>query len=297
MINSYLLELNKRISEFIRYGNNRKIKTSIALFKKKVIRSKAYQPVVFLSTGRTGTKFFSKLLEVDKRNYVLHASKTGLIEQGKIAYKSYKTHGFENEEINRLNAQIYLAAREVIHFECYLHEKKFIEVNNRITFLAPGIKHWMPGTRFVFLYRHPGDFIRSGIRRNWYKDAPHDIGRLVPLRSSSHYNKWNEFHKIQKIAWLWNETNSFIEDFLATLPKTDYLRFNFNQLNVPTTKDLLAFLGSKVDERSIERAIAKPINVQKIGDYPVYQHWSSKEKDWVKLLCGELAKQYGYDLD
>ncbi|MDH5366412.1 MAG: sulfotransferase [Cyclobacteriaceae bacterium] len=296
-MNKYLELIVERGKERIKYGNLRQRKIPIHTFKSKIIKAKEYSPVFFLSTGRTGTKFFTSLLQSDRNIYVQHASKNDLIEQGKVVYESYTSHDVNIDIANCLSAQIFLAARERVLYECYLHNKQFMETNNRITFFAHAIKKWMPGAKFVHLVRNPGAFIRSGVRREWYSgNTPHDIGRISPTSNSSYKNNWNEMDIIQKNAWLWNETNFFIEKFLITIPQQDYFQFNFDRLNEENVKNLMSFLNVNIDDNIIRRRIKKPVNSQKKGNFPVYEDWENEDKKKVVDICGELADKYGYDL-
>ena len=60
--------------------------------------------------------------------------------------------------------------------------------------------------------RHPGDFVRTGIRREYYRGNEKDDSRITPLADDEIYNSWANLSDIQKIGWLWNTTNDFIEN-------------------------------------------------------------------------------------
>jgi hypothetical protein len=38
----------------------------------------------------------------------------------------------------------------------------------------------MPNVKFVHLFRHPGEVVRSGMRRGWYNGHPSDRYRIEP---------------------------------------------------------------------------------------------------------------------
>jgi len=303
----YLKFFCDRTVEFFYFHNFRQTKIEKLDFYREILPRQEYVPIFFLSTGRTGTKFFSLLMSKSKKVIVNHApsqlfyfTQAELIQQGRAAYEIYMQKGFDDENINKLVSQIFLAAREDFLYKSYLHKKVYIETNNRITFLAPGLKYLFPKAKFVHLYRHPGEFIRSGIRRKYYDPSnknEHELGRLLPLKGTKYYNLWNSFDYIQRVAWLWNETNLFVEKFLETLDSTQYRQLNFNNLTVKKVKNILEFLDiNEIDEEAIEKAIKKPVNVQKRGSFPHYRDWSKEDKDKVREICGDLAKKYGYEL-
>ena len=301
----YLKIVLLRLNEVILYKNIRKLKTSELEFKKTIIQDENYSPVFFLSTGRTGTEFFTQLLNKSKKIKVFHSpsslfcnSQSELIEQGKIVYEMYMKYGFNDERTNKLVAQIMMASREDLLYKTYLHKKVYIETNNRITFFAPAIKLMFPNAKFVYLHRHPGEFIRSGIRRGYYKsNSVHESGRLSPLENTMYFNSWKKFDKIEKIGWLWNETNTFIDNYLSTLNDSDYFRFNFNDLTGTNIRNLLNFLKiDDINQKIIDDSILKPTNIQKSGLYPKYNQWIKEDKEKVISTCGELSLKYGYTL-
>jgi len=229
---------------------------------------------------------------------VVCATKSELIEQGRVAYEIYKQVGFNDDIFNNLLSQIFLAAREDLLYKTYLHNKLYIETNNRITFLAPAIKYLIPNAKFVHLYRHPGEFIRSGIRRGYYKsNSEHELGRLVPQKGDKYFDSWESFDDIQRIAWLWNETNSFIEKYLQSIDTRDYLQFNFNNLTIDNINKLLKFINiDDISEATIKDFIVKPINVQNTGTFPSYNEWKKEDKEKVIEIYGELSQKYGFEL-
>lgn len=302
---NYFKILLLRINEYFLFKNNRGLKIDELEFKKTVINSKEYRPVFFLSTGRTGTEFFTKLLSNSETVQVYHSpsslfcnAQSELIGQGKVAYEMYMKYGFNDERANKLVSQIFMASREDLLYKTYLHNKIYIETNNRITFLAPALKYIFPNARFVYLHRHPGEFIRSGIRRKYYKsNSIHELGRLVPLEKTKYFKNWLEFDDIQKVAWLWNETNYFIDNYLETLNSNDYFRFNFNQLTNSNIENLLDFLGiADINSQLIKKSINKPINIQKTGSFPKYKEWNQSDKSKVIDLCEKLSLKYRYKL-
>lgn len=304
MENQYLEKILKAAKEFSMYGKfipYQKRAFSLSSFKEKVISSPDFAPVFFLSTGRTGTQLFTKILKETKDFAVLHAPEPELIEQSKLAYSLYRQYNdsIEIEKlITPLLSHIYLVARERELYNSFCYKKTFVETNNRITFLAPSLKRLFPFAKFVYLYRHPGEFIRSGIRRGWYSgNHEHDTGRITPVDVSSEpYHTWNKWGSIEKIAWLWRETNEFIENFLSSIPDKDYIKINFNELNIETASNTLHFLGTELSGSKIGSLISQPVNTQKSGKFPVYENWSSSDQQKVKGLCSELCQKYGYNL-
>lgn len=251
---------------------------------KKHIKS----PVFFLSTGRCGTQWFSNLLST-KENVVLHSPVPSFASQNRTVYKTLINENTTENEINLIK-EIYLTGREQHLRYSSKSAKKMIETNNYITFFAPVLATIFPDAKFVHLYRHPGEFVRSGIRRNYYtKNNPDDIKRIVPLNNED----WPDYSQIKKIAWLWRETNTFIEKFKM---KNECYSFNFNGLDPDNVMQLVNYLQIDIEISRVKKQLNKKLNVQKTGSFENYINWDDNQKNELKETCGELANTYGYTL-
>ncbi|MFO8129191.1 MAG: sulfotransferase [Bacteroidales bacterium] len=251
-------------------------------------------PVFFLSTGRCGTKWFSGLLEKDRAFKVLHDPAPSLGAQGKAIYEYYVQ---KNRAINAglmlFGKEIFLAGREGYLRHSFKSGRRLFETNNHITFFAPMLAALFPQAKFIHLYRHPGEFVRSGLRRKYYQGSPEDARRIIPFPGE----KWKNLQIIEKIAFLWYETNRFIEEFKGSVAGDRILDFNFNQLNMQTVRNLLDFSGcGNVSAKRIQQRLHRPVNVQKNVEYPHYQDWPEEDKMQLRSICRPLAEKYGYAL-
>lgn len=256
------------------------------------IRWKGIKVVFVLSTGRTGTQLLNKLLSLSPDAYALHEPKPELIRSSKRAYEEI----FMRPEIFE---EVFKSAREELIVKALQFNKIFIETNNRITFFAPVIPKIFPDALFIHLVRHPGDFVRSGIRRKWYSgEHEHDVGRIVPVKGEVK-EKWGKLTQIEKIGWLWNETNQFIENLKGQyIDKNRILFVKAESLfkDPLVTQKIYDFIGlTGFDEKQISKIIKRPINVQKKGEFPEYSDWTEKMKDELKRMV-PLAKKYNYEL-
>ena len=253
---------------------------------------KNQQPVFFLSTGRCGTALFTQLISRDKSVSCFHEPLPHLNEESLYAWQSF-SKGKELKE-SRLN-HIFTAVRR--HYLCksVLYNKRYIETNHNITFFAPAIEETLTNPIFIHIFRHPGEFIRSGMRRGWYTGKHRfDSGRLKPYKGHEAMSSWPLFSAEQKIAWLWNETNGFIDTFLENIPDNRKFHLNFNNLNVDNAEELVRFLDLSIPTEIIAKTLSKSINRQKIGNYPVYGEWSMDLKSKIMNICVNLMKKYGY---
>jgi Sulfotransferase family len=250
------------------------------------------QPVFFLSTGRTGTKWFSVLLAHDKSNKILHNPTPSLGAQSNTVYKTICNSG--SPEYNKLIEEIYLAARENHLRYSFKTDRRIIETNNYISFFAPILAKLFPESRFVHLVRHPVEFIWSGVRRQYYTNSPEDIRRIIPLADTENSEKWDSFSQTQKIAWLWNETNQFIENFKQTIDSERSITFPFHQLNTENVNTVLDFTGSTINKNTTKNYLNKRVNSQKTGNKSEHDDWKTENIGSITAICKDLSKKYGF---
>lgn len=247
------------------------------------------RPCFVLSTGRSGTLLLNRLLSTASNAIAVHQPKPELIRASRKAYEEISS----SPEIFQ---EVFKCAREELILEAAQKKSVFIETNNRITFFAPVIKKVFPGAVFIHLVRHPGHFVRSGIRRKWYSGRhDHDIGRIVPVQGELKV-RWDKLTIIEKIAWLWNETNQFIENFKEKLPDEDLLFLKAEDLfhDPEVAGQIFRFLHLEGFRLKVARKILqKPVNVQKKGDFPRFEDWSPEEKEKMRAFT-PLAEKYGY---
>lgn len=254
----------------------------------EAIKWQNVRPCFVLSTGRSGTLLLTKLLELSPHIAVVHQPKPELVRASKLAYEQIK----HSPDIFR---ETFKSAREEYVLEALMHHQVFVETNNRITFFAPTIRDVFPNAVFIHLVRHPGDFVRSGIRRHWYSEQhEHDIGRIVPC-SGDIKNRWPSLTAIEKIGWLWNETNQFIEDVKKKLSSEDVLFVRAEQLfnDVGVTQAIYKFLQQECPLLSLIKKKLKPTNVQKKGDFPPYSEWPENDRQLLQNIA-PLMKKYDY---
>lgn len=220
-----------------------------------------YSPVFFLSTGRSGTLFFTQLLAQDRRFVVAHNAAPELIAQSRVAYQCVQ--GGMDAMHRELLRQLLVVARQQVLDQCLRDGTTYVETNNRLTFFAPALLAMFPAARFVHLYRHPEAFVRSGLARRWYTgENSHDIGRIVPLAGTPAAEAWPGWNDVERIAWLWAETNRYIADFLDRVGPGLRCAMYFEQPTAEEVARVLGFCGAQVPA-DLGARVATPVNAQR----------------------------------
>ena len=223
------------------------------------------RPIFVLSTGRAGTQYLTELLNELPGLQAVHEPQPELLYASRWAYE----HRGKTEMLEAA----FLAARYEFIRNAHLSGLRYVETNNRLCFLADGIAKAFPKARFIHLIRHPEAFIRSGLQRKWYTDAHlTDEGRIQPPE------ELGLSHTSEKIAWLWNETNSSIASFGERVGSERYFQVRSEDLfeDIQVNRSLFSFMDEAYpgDER-IRRAQNQPRNQSRKAnsDLPLEGHW------------------------
>lgn len=250
------------------------------------LRAGVAPPMVFvLSTGRTGTKLLTNVFRTNPSLHVEHKPDPELSMQSLLAYRACKNSAYAPLECI---GEMFLAGREHLLRECQLQRKTYVETNNKVTFFAPAIAALFPQAKFLHVHRHPGEFIRSGLNRNWYNGHQYDAARLPPPEELQ--------TPLEKIAWLWNETNQMIQNFTSSIDEDRYAELSLPDLKTDRLTSALNRLGVEVEADVVRRLGSTPVNVQKNMTVPAYESWPAEDLNRVASLC-PLAATYGYSLD
>jgi len=258
-----------------------------------------YAAVFILSTGRAGSKFIVRLLG--------HSDTISAFHEPRPTLQYFSDYAYHHQAGKETLTRMFDAARMESILEVFIKERIYVESNQCLSFFAPIIAGLFRGAKFVHLIRHPGDFVRSGVRKGWHKnDSIWESGRVSLMDKK----RWAGMDQVEKLSWVWQTTNSFIEKVKNQLPPQRFLTIRFEDLIKETkpVKNLLAFTGSKKIKAGIIKELQKakvnemcihpdePPTMKKILDFPHYKDWQPDMRDRLKKHCAELADSYGYKL-
>lgn len=253
------------------------------------------RPVFFLSTGRTGTKWFADLFSGDREIKAFHAPSPDLAAQNIFAYGLQQDQQLGQDRVNEILGHIFLAGRETYFRYSYKSVRRYLETNNHITFFAFAIAGLLPKARFIHIYRHPGDFVSSGMKRNWYIGKGKELRQITPVTDPDKA-AWPSYSPVRKISWLWMETNSYIETFKKSLPSERVFTFDFSSMTFDSLKEMMLYTESRISENQIRKKITRRLNDQQYQSSERYVNWPDEERLALAQICGPLAQKYGYKL-
>lgn len=254
------------------------------------------QPILIISTGRTGTIFLSRLfadLYPDAASYHergasrpiqiltnLHFShllpKSGL----KLGWKLLKGNEIEN---------------------C---EKKFhIDANNFLYGLASLAPELYPNLKVLHIVRDPRTYVTSQLNFSRQKGTSFIANYFVPFWQPNPFlvgeipiSRIFGFTRFEKYCWIWNFKNRIMESLEDS--STPYLRVRFEDLfnkNDPESlfNNITDFIGLP-RMIGIRDRFREPANTSAKTDFPEWPEWTSKQGSQLQSLCGERMSKYGY---
>lgn len=258
-----------------------------------------YSPVFILSTGRSGSKTIATLLDCSENVTAYH--------EPRPAFQYFSNYAFHHQSEVKILSNMIDAGRMEMILEVFIKDNIYVESNQCLTFFAPVIARLFKKSKFVHLIRHPGDFIRSGIRKGWHKnDSIWESGRV----RMADKNQWAKMDQIEKLSWVWNMTNSFIEEFKYRVEDERIFDLKIEDLSVNDNKinELLRFVGAqyipwgkikKLQKKRVNKlkiGLNEPPNIKKIYDFPVYTDWDEEMKNKLKGILKDSAFRYKYVL-
>lgn len=258
-----------------------------------------YCSVFILSTGRSGSKFLASLLNLAPNIDAYHEPRPTL-----QYFSNYAYHNQKQKET--LRNMIHAARMEQI-LEAHIHNKVYVESNQCLTFFAPVISSLFMKSKFVHVVRHPGNFVRSAIRKGWHvNDSIWESGRVRMTDDGG----WTTLDQLEKLAWVWLTTNRFLENFKKGISAERSMTLRIENLYAKTNKvqELLSFVGAeavpleqliavqKTRINEFRKGADEPPNIMKVVHFPEYQDWTLEAKGKLRKYCQELADKYGYEL-
>lgn len=260
--------------------------------------SDRFQTLLILSTGRTGTKFLAKTLQM-------------LIPQAAV----YHEGGEKSRLINILShAQLAnivpdslpkLSWRTAIlpALEQAQQEKSFyIDANNHLYIFGILNRNLYPSLKIIHIVRDPRDYIRSHISWSRSRVKSFIANYLTPFWQPSGWlmedmsmADWFSLNRLEKYAWIWTFKNGYIQQLESS--ETPYLRVRFEDLFYSedpgsVLSSMLAFIDVEVS-KDLNKYFASTINASR-GNIQSWPGWSADTCRKIQSICGELMDMYGY---
>jgi len=253
---------------------------------------KETQCLFVLSTGRTGTKTLSGLLDLSGEVDAFHEPRPQLLKERQSA----RWEVYKNQNKYR---HIFIRSRGAFLLRTKWRNRIYAETSPRLTYFAPVLADLLPNAKFLFVHRDPAGVIRSGMKRGWYVDHPADYARVRPVEGEPFFDRWEKMDPFGKICWYWHVYNEFALDFRQDVNPSRILTIQasslFNGTAVPTIFDFLDL--RQPAEEDVDRVLGQKLNAQKEGTFPTADEWTPSMLETLQSIAGDTMKRLGYSVD
>lgn len=268
------------------YPSKKIIETKLKFWhsSKKVNRWINDKQIFFiLGIGRSGTQFFSQLLDKSKNAYVVHepvrsdfrAYKEAFFNERK-AYKYFKT--FRKKEI-------YLRVK-LNNMEVYG------EVNSVIRRHCKAIRELFPKANIFHIVRDGRDVVRSMMARKTMTDEDQNTKNIRPIEGDPWFENWTEMNRFDKLCWYWDVENRYLHKNIDITIHFEQLISNYEYFN----EKLLEPLNLEIPKEVWEREVKTPKNITKKYTIPHWNTWNPVKLESFNKICGETMKKLGYKI-
>lgn len=254
------------------------------------------QPILIISTGRTGTIFLSRLfadLYPDTASY----HERGASRPIQILTNLHFSHLLPKSGLKI--AWKILKGKEIETCEKMFH----IDANCFLYGLAPLAPELYPNLKVIHIVRDPRAYVTSHLNFARQKETSFIANYFVPFWQPNPFligelplSKAFGFSRFEKYCWIWNFKNRIMES-LENSP-TPYLRVRFEDLFYSENPEELFgkiadFIGLPRAENIRDR-FREPANISTKADFPEWTEWTPRQISQLQLFCGERMVKYGY---
>jgi Sulfotransferase family len=256
-----------------------------------------WSKVVFvLSTGRTGTQSLARLMGASEDIDSYHEPWDQMLEETKAAYENHPLSDCASAELARHCART--RVRSLL--ACLARRRVYAETSNRLTYIAAPLARFFHKSYFIHLHRHPGDVVRSAMRRHFYDGHPWDRWRIVPRADDPFYDAWGGWGAFEKCCWYWRAVNEWSLGVCASLPQERVLDLPFDALvggDPSAAGRMFGWLGVRPPPTALMMAMLRTKrNAQEEGEYAVYGAWTPSQRETLARIAEPVASQLGYVL-
>lgn len=245
-----------------------------------------------LSTGRAGSTALAKVLGLSPHITSAHELNPKLFRLRKSIYDS---EGFDDPA---MLSEIFHGERRYVFGRAARAGVVIADTSPFLSFCVSVLARELPNSKFIYMHRRPEEFIRSGMRRQWYQSHSNDPFRLSPRPGTQAYDSWESWKPFEKICWLWAEYNSVCSSLYDRLPESRKMVLpcaDFWCKPEESVERILRFLRlPNVCPNDIRAQMESPINAQSTGTFPEQTQWTALQKDRMQQIAGPMTRKLGY---
>lgn len=236
----------------------------------------------FISTGRTGTAFFTYFFdEVAENSWSTHEP-----------HPAFKRRSFELTSRSPSFYEINYFRVPRILWHQFHDEDWYVETNYHLFSGIELLENAFRDPLTVHIIRDGRDVVRSWLNRGRYLNDPGS--RLTPddVNDSEAEKEWNDWNALQKIAWNWKTVN---ETIFRDSPD---LTLRFESIFGEPHEDVFRLLeqmdGISVTEDETLEALNRKVNPTTHELVPEYEEWPDQWKEQFNEIAGDAMEEWNY---
>ncbi|MHC3994867.1 sulfotransferase [Thiomicrolovo sp. ZZH C-3] len=234
----------------------------------------------FVSTGRTGTDFFTDFFNnVVENSWSLHEPKPAFRKRG---------HQLMSRPHTAWEKYYFSLPRRWWHMKH--SEEWYVETNYHLFAAIPLIRDAFPDALVFHIVRDGRDVVTSWLNRGRYITNDHMTPFHIPGDPAQAL--WENWNALQKLAWYWKTVNTRA---IETQPDMIIKFEELFKTNKELIFDILAkFDGLVYDEAKVRASLEKKVNRNRIEFFPKYDEWPRHWKEQFWEIAGEKMEELGY---
>jgi hypothetical protein len=251
---------------------------------------------VIISTGRTGTSFFTRLIG-DLYSETATYHERGLSRPMQILTNGYFAHLVSRQTL----VGAWKAFKE---HEIETCEKPFHVDSNCFLYglfaIAPELH---PDLKIIHIVRDPRTYVTSHLNYARYWRTSFIANYFVPfwqpnpiLTGRMPWHRMFSLSRFERYSWIWDFKNEVMESIEGT--QRPYLRLRFEDIfysNAPEEAFALItdFIGLPHKE-NIRKRFSQAVNQAPKNNFPEWDEWTPAQCRQLQSLCGARMDKYGY---
>lgn len=236
----------------------------------------------FLSTGRTGTRWLSGLLNGDPDALVVH-------EPVPVETMEHKRAFDDPEEARRYIRDFRL--KEIYLRTHRAKVSRYGEVNGCLRRHAVALEEFLPEAALIHIVRDGRDLVRSLVARKTY-DGTHPVYHdFRPPPTDPVAARWDELSLFERSCCGWKVENEYLRRHVPLRVRFEDMLSSYDRFRA----DVLGPTGIEVSRAEWEASVQQPENVTESHTLPGWESWTEDETRTFWELCGDEMVHYGYE--
>lgn len=254
------------------------------------------QPILIISTGRTGTIFFSKLIG-DLYSNVAAYHERGFSRPIQILTNAYFANLFPDWGLKL--SWLLLKENEIKSCTKAYH----LDANCFLYGILSVVPELHPGIKVIHVVRDPRAYVTSHLNFSRFRATSFIANYLIPfwqpspfLTNEIGWQRYFTLTRMERYAWIWEFKNRVMESLEGT--NTPYLRVRFEDIFYSSQPEeefgqITDFIGLPRKGDIYER-FYKPVNQSPKDKFPDWSVWTDTQSERFQAICGKRMKKYDY---